>query len=286
VNEKVVLITGSSSGFGRLLVNAFLARGWTVAGSLRNAQRSAELFCDELKGYADRFFPLGLDVTSEEDRTEAREFIERRLDGRLDCLVNNAGFGLFGALEDISEVQIREQMEVNFFGTALLSRQLLPSLRKSHGRIINISSALALSALPLSSIYCASKFAVEGLSEALYHELKPHGVQVAIVEPGGFRTNFADNLQLGEGCFALPYHAQTAAFRRFGQRRASEPGRAPTPVIEAVVLLATMKKMPLRVRCGLDAHLAYGLKRILPEWLQTFLHSAVYRRMFCGGEKQ
>lgn len=284
MDEKVVLITGSSSGFGRLLVNAFLARGWTVAGTLRNARRSAEIFCEELRAYADRFFPLALDARSEEDRAAAGEFIKRRLEGRLDCLINNAGFGLFGALEDISEAQIREQMEVNFFGTALLTRQLLPALRKSQGRIINISSALAFSALPLSSIYAGSKFAVEGLSEALYHELKPHGVQVAIVEPGGFRTNFANNLQWGERSFDehSPYRAQAVGFSRFRQRRASGPGKAPTPVIEAVMRLATMNEMPLRVRCGPDARLLYGLKRILPERLQASLFSAAYRRMFRG----
>src|SRR5262245_7426656 len=111
MNEMVVLITGSSSGFGRLLVNAFLARGSRVIGTLRNAQRSAEIFREELRDYADRFFPLALDVTSEAERAAASEFIEHKLRGRLDCLINNAGFGVFGPLEDLSEQQIRNQIE-------------------------------------------------------------------------------------------------------------------------------------------------------------------------------
>src|SRR5262245_62992254 len=133
MNQKVVLITGSSSGFGRLLVNAFLARGWAVAGTLRNAQRSAEIFREELKDYADRFFPLALDVTREEERAAAGEFIERRLGSRLDCLINNAGFGVFRPLEELSGAQIRVQGEVNLFGEGLLTKQLLSLLRHWRG---------------------------------------------------------------------------------------------------------------------------------------------------------
>jgi len=287
MNAKVVLITGSSSGFGRLLVNAFLARGSRVAGTLRNAGRSEEIFRQELKNYPDRFFPLPLDVTSEEERKAAAEFIERKLDGRLDCLINNAGFGVFGPLEEISEAQIREQLEVNFFGTVLLTRQLLPALRMSRGRVINISSALGFIGMPLTSMYSASKFALEGLSESLYYELKPHGVQVAIVEPGRFRTSFAINQQFADQSIAenSPYIAQKASFRRSRERRASGPGNPAAPVIEAVVRLAEMNEMPLRVRCGKDARLGYAVKRILPERLQTMVFSAVYRKMFSDGEK-
>jgi len=284
MNEMVVLITGSSSGFGRLLVNAFLARGSRVIGTLRNAQRSAEIFREELKDHADRFFPLALDVTSEAERAAASEFIEHKLRGRLDCLINNAGFGVFGPLEDLSEQQIRNQIEVNFFGTVLLTRQLLPQLRKSRGRIINISSALGYLGMPLTSMYSASKFALEGLSESLYYELKPHGVQVAIVEPGRFRTDFGKNQQFGEQHLAeqSPYAAQSRSFTRSGEQRASRPGNPPTPVVEAVVRLATMNEMPLRIRCGTDARLGYGVKRILPEKLQTMVFSAVFRRMYKG----
>jgi NAD(P)-dependent dehydrogenase (short-subunit alcohol dehydrogenase family) len=284
VNEKVVLITGSSSGFGRLLVTAFLDSGYRVIGTLRNVRRSAEIFRVELNDHAGRFFPLALDVTSEKERASALEFIERNFAGRLDCLINNAGFGLFGALEDLSEAQIREQMEVNFFGTALLTRQLLPVLRQSRGRVINISSVLGYSAMPLSSMYCAGKFAVEGLSEALYHELKPHGVQVAVVEPGGFRTNFANNQQWGERSFEdhSPYRKQSGGLHRFRLKRASGPGNPPAPVIEAVMRLAAMKEMPLRVRCGKDARMVFWLRRLLPERLQMALFSEVYRRMFRG----
>lgn len=278
--SRIVLITGSSTGFGRLLVKPFLSAGWTVLASLRNAQRASELFAEEMRTFKDRLVALPLDVTRGEDRAAAAEYIANHFDGRLDCLVNNAGFGVFGPLEEISEAQIREQMEVNFFGAVLLTRQLLPQLRAAQGRVINISSVLGYSTLPMASMYCASKFALEGLSESLYYELQPHGVQVAIVEPGGFRTNFADNQQWGSVSANSPYHAQVEAFTRFRARRAAQPGRSPEPVIDAVLRLATMKTMPLRVRCGKDAMGTWALKRLLPERLQAMLFSAAFRRLF------
>ena len=178
---KTVLITGTSSGFGRQLAPRFLNAGWTVIATLRDASKRSDLFAADLAKSPGRLFVLSLDVARENERVAAAGFIDRQFEGKLDCLVNNAGFGLFGALEDLSEDQIRRQMEVNFFGLVLLSRSLLPHLRRARGRIINITSALGYLGMPLTSLYCASKFAVEGLSESLYYELKPHGVQVAIV---------------------------------------------------------------------------------------------------------
>jgi NAD(P)-dependent dehydrogenase (short-subunit alcohol dehydrogenase family) len=279
-HTRIVLITGSSTGFGRLLVKPFLAEGWTVLASLRNAQRAPELFTEEMQSFGDRFVALPLDVTRGEDRAAAEEYLANKFGGRLDCLVNNAGFGVFGPLEEISEAQIREQMEVNFFGAILLTRALLPSLRAARGRVINISSVLGYSVLPMASMYCASKFALEGLSESLYYELQPHGVQVAIVQPGGFRTNFADNQQWGAAAETSPYRSQVEAFTRFRARRAAQAGRSPEPVIDAVLRLAAMRTMPLRVQCGKDANATWALKRLLPERLQTRLFSAAFRRLF------
>src|SRR5262245_19631363 len=194
MSDKTILITGCSSGFGRLVIPEFLREGWHVIATMRDAANRKGIFNEELNGYRDALSLLSLDVTNEAERAAAKNFIEEKFGGKLDCLVNNAGYGLFGAVEDLSEAQIREQMEVNFFGLVLLTQMLLPQLRKASGRIINLSSVLGFTGMPMSAMYCASKFAVEGFSEGLYHELKPHGVQVALVEPGAFRTNFAEKL--------------------------------------------------------------------------------------------
>ena len=120
---------------------------------------------------------------------------------KLDALVNNAGYGLFGVFEELSEDLIRKQMEVNFFGCVLLTQALLPSIRATRGVILNLSSMLGFFAPPMSSLYCASKFAIEGWSESLHFELAPHGVRVVLIEPGSFNTQFGSNLMQYSICF-------------------------------------------------------------------------------------
>jgi NAD(P)-dependent dehydrogenase (short-subunit alcohol dehydrogenase family) len=287
MSRKTVLITGCSSGFGHLLVPEFLREGWQVIATMRDANNRQAPFNKELQQYGDQLTVLSLDVTNEEERRAAGVFIKERFAGRLDCLVNNAGYGLFGAVEDLSEAQIRQQMEVNFFGLVLLTQRLLPQLRHSRGRIINISSVLGFMAMPMSVMYCASKFAVEGFSEGLAYELQPHGVQVALVEPGAFRTGFAEKLTWGDKSSdaTSPYQKQTAAYRKYREKRASGEGTDPTPVIKAVLRLAEMKKMPMRVRCGNDAKAGYAGKRALPEFLQTKIFSSLYRKIFAGAKE-
>jgi len=282
MTKKSVLITGTSTGFGRRLVTEFLHAGWRVIATLRNAEDRRELFADDTAKAGDRLFILSLDVAREQERAAIAAFIEKQLGGRLDCLVNNAGYGVIGAFEDLSEAQIREQMEVNFFGLALLTRDLLPFLRNARGRLINVSSVLGYTGMPLSSLYCASKFAVEGLSEALYYELQPHGVQVALVEPGAYRTGFRTNIIYGEKSFAetSAYKSQFAALSDYRNRRDDGPGTPIDPVINAVMRLAAAKKMPLRVRCGKDAKAAYVAKRLLPAGLHRMVMSKVYEKLF------
>ena len=279
---KVALITGTSTGFGHALVPRFLDGGWTVIATMRDAERRQDLFKDEAARTADRLFVISLDVTDAEDRAAAARFIEARFGGRLHCLVNNAGFGLVGALEDVSEAQMRDQFEVNFFGLALLTRQLLPHLRRARGRVINVSSVLGYTGMPLSSLYAASKFAVEGLSESLYYELRPHGVQVAVVEPGAFRTGFRDKINYGEKSLdeASVYASQFAALKRYREARETGPGHPIDSVLDAVMKLARVRKMPLRVRCGKDARAGYAAKRLLPEGVYRAVLGKVFDRLF------
>jgi len=267
--DKTVLITGCSSGFGKLLVSEFLEKGWTVHATLRDSAKRADLFSEAESRNKGRFFLHELDVADARHRSETAKSLPR-----LDVLVNNAGYGLFGALEDLSEEQLRRQMEVNFFGAVLLTRELLPLLRASRGRIINVSSILGLTGFPLASAYCSSKYALEGFSEALYHELKPHGVQVAVVEPGGFRTDFSKKMALAAGASSAqsPYRVQTGNLRRWQERRAAGRGVPPERVVRSIVRLAGTHSMPLRTVVGADATAANLLHRLLPlNWAPSLM---------------
>ena len=280
-DRRVVLITGCSSGFGRGMVSQFLKQGWIAIATLRKASERRSIFSDEMRAYPDRLFVTPLDLTDADERRNIVEFVQNRFN-RLDCLVNNAGYGLFGALEDLTEQQIRRQMEVNFFGAAFLTRDLLPLLRKSRGRVIMMSTLFGFSSFPLSSVYCASKFAIEGLAESLYHELKPHGVQVTLVEPAGYRTSFGDNVVWGETSFepTSAFVQQSENYRRFKQTLTSGKGHASAPVVQAVVRLASAKQMPLRCRIGAGSHMLYLLRKFFPQRLSTALLSAHYDKIF------
>jgi NAD(P)-dependent dehydrogenase (short-subunit alcohol dehydrogenase family) len=277
--NKTVLVTGCSSGFGFFLVKEYLNKGWSVVATMRNHQDKASLF-DDVKN--ERLHLLSLDVTSEGERKEVARYIATHFDGKLDCLVNNAGLAIFGAFEEASESQLRYQFEVNFFGLSLLPKECLPFLRKSHGRVINLSSCLGYTGMPLNSLYCASKFAVEGLSEALYYELKPHGVQVTLIEPGGHRTQFADNAIWTEAPIKphSPYDFQTTAFREFHDKLKSRSGVSPLSVVKKIMTVSTAKNAPLRVRCGKDAHLLSSLKRFLPSRFLNALFNTLYSKLF------
>jgi short-subunit dehydrogenase len=270
---QTVLITGCSSGFGKEMVPLFLTHGWRVISTMR----SPSTFDPH-----PNLVTLQLDVTRLEDRKAIGKYMRENLNEKLDCLINNAGYGLFGAFEDLSEEQIRYQMEVNFFGLSFLTQELLPSLRNAKGKIINLSSLLGFWGIPLSTLYCASKHAVEGLSEALYHELKPLGVQVALVEPGGYGTDFMEKSKWGEKSelSTSPYADFTRAYKniRTKRRQVQETGPSAGKVALTCLKLAQMKKMPLRTRCKAETHLVYFLKKILPEsWFYGLLSMSFNR---------
>jgi len=274
---RVALVTGCSSGIGQHTAQAFLRDGWQVIATLRGGIRRA----DELGfSHDDRFTVVDLDVTDPSQRVALRQHVQDHFNGQLHCLVNNAGFALVGALEDISEAQAEHQMQVNFTAAAFLMRDLLPALRRAQGRIINISSLFGYMGFPLNSFYCASKYALEGFSEALRYELAPHGVQVALIEPGRHRTQFADNMVWGNGSAAQAsvYSSQTANVQRLRDRLRSRPAPAPDAVARIVLRLAGKTRMPLRTRVGRDATLYYYLKCLLP----ASIRDALFRRLYNG----
>jgi NAD(P)-dependent dehydrogenase (short-subunit alcohol dehydrogenase family) len=183
--KKTVLITGASSGFGRETVKLFAEKGWNVIATMRSPEKETELSAIE------GVLVTRLDVTDKKSIQEAVEAGVRKF-GAIDALVNNAGYGAFGALEAAPEHVIRQQFDVNLFGLIEVTKAVLPGMRKrKSGVIVNVSSIGGRLTFPFATLYHATKFAVEGLTESLQYELNPFGIRLKIVEPGGYKTNFA-----------------------------------------------------------------------------------------------
>jgi NAD(P)-dependent dehydrogenase (short-subunit alcohol dehydrogenase family) len=183
--KKTVLITGASSGFGRTTVKLFHQKGWNVIATMRSPEKESEL--SAIPGV----LVTRLDVTDKHSISEAIQAGIRQF-GQIDVLVNNAGFGTLGALEAASEEVIRQQFEVNFFGLIEVTKAVLPGMRAhKDGVIINVSSIGGRLTFPFCTLYHATKFAVEGLTESLQYELNPLGIRLKLVEPGGYKTDFA-----------------------------------------------------------------------------------------------
>lgn len=182
---KTVLITGASTGIGKTSAEYFASRGWNVAATMRKPEK-ASFHCEG----AERIKVFRLDVTDEASiATAVTDTIAAF--GRIDTLVNNAGYGLVGLFEAMSPDQVRRQFETNVIGLMNVTRAVIPQMRAQQaGTIINVASVAGRMSSPLYSLYCATKWAVEGFTEALSYELKAHGIQVRIIEPGPIRTDF------------------------------------------------------------------------------------------------
>jgi NAD(P)-dependent dehydrogenase (short-subunit alcohol dehydrogenase family) len=243
------LITGVSSGFGRELAVAALARGDTVVGTLRQPAQAAE-FSAIAPG---RSHGVVLDVSQRESIGPALQQA-LQLAGHIDVLVNNAGYGFFAAVEEVTDAEARALMETNFFGLLAVTQGLLPHLRERRsGHVINLSSLAGVMGLPGGGLYCASKFAVEGLSESLAIELKPLGIHVTVVEPGGFRTNFAGgSLRMGER--VIDDYAASSGKTRAGMSHYAgrEPGD-PKKAAAALLTIVDAAEPPARFALGADA---------------------------------
>ena len=273
---KRVLITGCSSGMGRMLVRSFLNEGWLVTATLRRAEERQDLFSDDLSSFPDQLTLETLDMVSPEDRARMAALLQ---DGGLDCLINNAGFALFGALENCTETQIRNQMDVNLLAPILLTRALLPALRKNQGQVINISSMMGFVGFPLSSVYCSSKAGLGMWSEALKHELTPHGVSVHVVEPGGFRTQFGKNVQWAQHDVGA-YRTWTDGYRALNRRLSEGEGKAPTPVIARIMELARGERLTLRHRIGKDSIISAILNWLVPEPIRLVVLGRMFKGLF------
>jgi len=181
---KSILITGSNSGFGRLIAKGFAEKGWRVAATMRDVSKAGDL-----TGFPNVHI-VQLDVTDPASIQHAKEEILEKLN-RIDIVVNNAGFGVYGAFELAKEEEIDRQFAVNVKGLMAVTQAWLPHFRENGGGMfINISSVSGINSYPLASLYVSTKWAVEGFTEALFYEVKPFNIKLKLVEPGGFRTNF------------------------------------------------------------------------------------------------
>jgi len=246
----VWLITGCSTGFGREIAKLVLDRGWRAVLTARNPEALTALAAP----HHERALVLPLDVTNTAAIKSAVEKATARF-GRIDVLVNNAGYGYFSAIEAGEDDEIRHVFETNVFGLAALIRHVLPGMRQHRsGHIFNFSSIGGLRAYPAVGYYNATKFAVEGLSEALAQETGPLGIKVTIVEPGSFRTDFAGRSLAVSKTNIADYDRTAGEFARMIRDRAGQQAGDPARAAAAVIAAFETKNSPLHLLLGRDAY--------------------------------
>ena len=258
----VVLITGCSSGFGLLAALQFARKGDQVYATMRNPAKAGEL--EKAKSEEKLAIEvLQLDVTDEASVTSAvRQVIDAA--GRIDVLVNNAGIGAHGPVEETDDDEAKEIFETNFFGALRTIRAVLPQMREQKaGTIVNVSSLAGRVSPPFDGIYSASKFALEAVTEALHYEVHPFGIRVALVEPGGFETNIGNTRRVPrrytEGS---PYAEYDQRFEQALSRLPTQGERADPQVVAEAIYNAVHDETPkLRYLVGQDAEMIGGLRR-------------------------
>lgn len=246
--KRIWMITGAARGIGARIAEAALAHGDAVVATSRDAASVQKRF-----PASDALLALPLDVTNEAQAAAAVQAALARF-GRIDVLVNNAGYGLLGAVEEATGDEVRRLYETNVFGLLNVTRAVLPTMRaRRSGHVINISSLGGYQSGPGFGVYCSTKFAVEGLTEALHGELAPLGIHVTSVEPGYFRTDFLDNASLAVSPRILDDYAQSAgrvreAAKEINHNQAGDPLR----LAQAMLKLVEADTPPLRLPMGTD----------------------------------
>ena len=257
--KRVWMITGASRGIGAEIAKAALAAGDLVVATARDPQAVIAKL-----GAQDALLALALDVTSERSVAAAVEAAVAQ-HGQIDVLVNNAGYGIIGAVEETPGDDVRRLYETNVFGLLTVTRAVLPHMRKRRaGHIMNLSSVGGYQSGPGFGVYCSTKFAVEGISEALHGELAPLGIAVTVIEPGYFRTEFLEASSVVETKGVIADYADTSGKVRTIAKQVSlnQPGD-PVRLAKAVVELASAKAPPLRLPLGTDTIAAIEAKNAL-----------------------
>ena len=258
--SKIILITGASRGFGKIWAKALLERGDKVAATARNLADLNDL----VELYGDAVFPVQLDVNNRDACFAAVNKVKQHF-GRIDVLINNAGFGLFGAIEETTEQQARAQMETNFFGLLWVTQAIVPIMREQKsGHIIQVSSFLGLISLPVLGLYNASKYAVNGLSETLATEVKSFGIKVSLIEPNGFSTDWA-----GASAFQTEANEAYAPIKKaFFEAATPDSWGKPETTAKAVLALIDSANPPLHFLLGKVAYPA--VKQVYAQRLNEF----------------
>ena len=256
-SKPVWFITGCSTGFGRELARHTLGVGYPTVVTARRVDHVQDLVAEG----GDLACPLALDVTDPAAVASAVKAAEAKF-GRIDVLVNNAGIGYFGSFEESDEAEVRRMFEINVWGLVSMTRAVLPGMRaRKAGCVVNISSMGGISAFPGVSFYNGTKFAVEGLSEALAQEVAPLGIKVRLIEPGPFRTDWAGRSANEAPDTIADYHATAGArrdtIRNYSGKQPGDPVRAAAAIVKAV----EDADAPLRLLLG-RAALAGGRKKI------------------------
>lgn len=246
--QEVWFITGASSGFGKALTAYAVAQGHYVVATARRKEKLQDL----ARTAPEQILPISMDVTQRDEVKDAIEEAIKKFD-RIDVLINNAGYGIVGALEETPEDELRKQMETNFFGAITLTQQVLPYLRKQgKGAIVNMSSMGGNMSFGGFSAYSASKFALEGATEALAQEVAPFGIKTMIVEPGAFRTEFA-----GSALKHMPkidaYDEIVGGTRDFAKGMDGTQEGDPKKAAKAIDIALKAENTPLRLQLGQDS---------------------------------
>lgn len=248
--KQVALVTGTSSGIGLETSKLLAEKGFLTFGGIRNLNdRKLDV------SYLDKSLEfIDLDVTSQNSVTQSIQKIIRAYD-RIDIVVNNAGYGSFGPIEDISFDEIKRQFETNFFGSVRVIKEVLPIMRKQRaGLIINVSSISGRIAFPFSSVYSASKFAIEGLSESLAYELDQFGIKIILIEPGVVRSNFSNNLYIPSISSDQKYKEMMTRFGQGFDSITRKYSNSPKYIAEVIVNSILNESNNLRITAGPDTN--------------------------------
>lgn len=271
MDKFVILVTGASSGIGKAIATLCSDKGYTVYGTSRKA--SGEKVGNNENGGSITMLPL--DVTDDAScQSCVNEVLSR--EGRIDVLVNNAGFGIAGAVEDTSVDEMRSQLETNLFGVHRMSKLVLPVMRKQRsGRIVNISSVAGFLAIPYQAFYSVSKYGVEGYSRALDGEVKRFGIRVCLVQPGDTKTGFTGQRITVKNSNSADYADKfNASVKRM--EHDEQNGTDPMHIARAVLKVITRKNPPVSVTVGAGYKLIKAVYKILPERLLAFAVRLLY----------
>lgn len=271
-NQRVMLVTGASKGIGLEIVLEALDEGYTVVGTSRNAEKLKKIVTSVRPSLVDKFIGVSMNFNETDIQMIVAQVIERL--GRLDVLVNNAGYGILGALEEFSISEVRENFDVNVFGVLSMMQAVLPHMRQQKsGHIINLASISGTVSGPSQAIYSASKAAVIMMSEALAEEIAPFNIQVTAICPGGVRTDFLDSLSMRRPeKHIVDYEVVTHTMESLKRLNHNQSGN-PKLVAKAILAVATMDNPPKRLylNSGAVAALQHKLNEIASE-ASTYLN--------------